>query len=368
MLDRVLPDFRTPFFVGGGRILKELFDHSNPRVGATSVQQKLGFGSLSLLLLMASGAPLFACSKADNAQGEWPDPSFSNAEESDAPGSSPSDATEPDQSDSTQPDPGSEGGEDDPDPETSSAGGSEPTQDDSGTVTSGASTTGEEGTDSSGTDGTTEDTSSSTGGSSPDQSADSTDTQSTSSTDDASTTSTDTSSENSSSSTQSSSEETTTEENTDPAACELELCVRINDTQEPGQGAWRVGMTMFSFPLPSNPRRVARIELYEGYLSGETKVALRLDAGTSSAGVVEKLQWPVNLPSSQEWLGANLSEPFSTQGFKKMWVVLDNNRLPGRASIAKTGGLVSIWHKASGSQSWSESAAPLMFRAYCCKE
>lgn len=125
---------------------------------------------------------------------------------------------------------------------------------------------------------------------------------------------------------------------------------------------------MFAFQVPRTHRRLARIELFEGYGQGTTRASIRLDAGTSSAAVVERLEWSVNLPDSQRWRGANLQNPFVMGGFEKLWVVLDQNLPSSRASIANTGSVHSIWHKEPSSQSWTESGVALMFKAYCCKE
>lgn len=326
---------------------------------------------LSLVLLLASGSSIAGCSKSDSAQGEWPDPSFSDAQES----------TAPDQTPSKDPSPGQDSAESNEDGEESNPSPSESSTPEPGEETqespesssdaedSSDSTTKDSGEDSSQDSGDDPDDSksSTTGETSSDSTSSKSDTSSSDQTESSSSSST-SSEETTSSSTQDTGEDTSTPDDGTPAACDMELCVRMNDTQPAASVPWRVGMNMFSFPVPKQYRRLARIELFEGYGTGQTRASVRLDAGTSSAAVVERLQWSVNLPSTQDWRGANLVKPYLIQGFEKLWVVLDANMPSGRASIASSGTVYSIWHKANGSQSWTESGVALKFRAYCCKE
>lgn len=142
----------------------------------------------------------------------------------------------------------------------------------------------------------------------------------------------------------------------------------MNANQAPGNHAWPKGMHMFSFQVPKSHRRLARIELYEGLGQGTTRASLRLDAGTSSGAVIARLAWSVDAGMPLSWRGANLPVPFSMGAFAKLWVVLDDNLPSGRASVANSGTIYSLWYKERGSQSWNESGVPLMFRAFCCKE
>lgn len=327
----------TVFSEKGDLIVHESFDDSKP-YGTCRMR------SLSLLVLIASGSHLVACSKGDSQQGQWPDPDFSQLDQSTEPGSG------SDESPETAP---SESGEQD---EPSSE--PEPDQDSQESSTS----KGEESEDSS--------SSSQEGESSKDQGSDSTSSQETSSSTQPEPTSSDATSSTADATTSTSSEETSSSDDasTEPAPCELELCVRMNDTQPAGSIPWVPGLNMFSFQLPRTHRRLARIELLEGYGRGQTRASIRMDAGTSSAAVIARLEWSVNLPSTQKWLGANLSKPYDMQGFDKFWVVLGENLPSGRASVANAGSVYSIWHKKPGASSWSESGVALMFRAYCCKE
>lgn len=365
VLGRAKQDFRPPFLMEGERKLQKLFDHFNPRMDRTRVETGGRLASLSLLCCMVGGASLFgACSKGDSAQGEWPDPSFVDPTQSEGPQGTPTGEPSPDKSDSTsEPDP-SDNGEPDSSNTEPGASSADPEQSTSGSSSTGP--TGETSTDK-GTQDSKSDDSTGELTSSPGQNTSSKESSSTSQETTSSSSTSSETQETESSSDQSSEGDTNTGDS-DPSACELELCVRMNDEETPNGSSWRVGMNMFSFKVPKTHRRLARIELNEGFISGKTLATLRRDAGTSSAGVIEKLEWLVNLPTSREWRGATLTEPVSIEGVGKLWVVLDNNRFPSRASIAITGDLHSIWHKASGSKSWTESGVPLMFRAYCCKE
>lgn len=347
--------FLDPRFFGEF-ILQASSDHSSSRVGSHRVQ------SLSLLLLFAGGAGLTGCSKADTSQGEWPDPGVTQPQESTEPEGLPSGEQGPDQDSGSEsePEPSGEDSKDkEPDATTP-----EPDEDSPESSTSG------DGSQDESKDSTTQDPS----GGDTDEPGDTTSTQTSSSstsTDETKSSSASSSEDSSSSSTQDTGQDTgqdSSDDGGEPEACEPELCVRMNDTQPSVNRPWRVGVNMFSFQVPKTHRRLARIELFEGFGTGQTRATLRLDAGTSSATVIGWLQWSVNLPSSQAWLGANLSEPFSMESHDKLWVVIGELPASRRASIASSGISYSIWHKASGSQSWTESSAPLMFRAYCCKE
>lgn len=124
---------------------------------------------------------------------------------------------------------------------------------------------------------------------------------------------------------------------------------------------------MFAFDTPPGNRRLARIELVEGFAQGTTKAEIRMDAGNSSANVLARLSWPVDLKTAQTWRGGDLETPLRMNSSSPLWVVITPIR-NSTASFSSDGKKRRIWHQAVGSESWREGSARLMFRAYCCKD
>lgn len=185
------------------------------------------------------------------------------------------------------------------------------------------------------------------------QSADASSSSSTSSSDLGTSTST------SSSSTESSSE-------SGEPVCEMELCAFLNHRMAPGNKRWRAARHRFSFVSPSPSRRLARIELMQGFGRGRTSVEVRLDDGDSSANLLTRLTWEFNLPTSKRWQGAKLERPEKMPAGRQIWMTVEPVAA-SLASIAAAGREIPLRYEQSP-QRWVEKRAPVMYRVFCCKE
>lgn len=166
----------------------------------------------------------------------------------------------------------------------------------------------------------------------------------------------------------SSTSSSSTESSSDSAepVCEMELCAFLNHRMAPGNKRWRAARHRFSFVAPSPSRRLARIELMQGFGRGRTRVEVRLDDGDSSANLLTRLTWEFNLPTSKQWQGAKLERPEKMPAGRQIWMTVEPVAA-SLASIAAAGREIPLWYEQSP-QRWVEKRAPVMYRVFCCKE
>lgn len=311
-----------------------------PRHVHASLPGERGLYLVTTLALAALCVGPSGCSKADSAQGAWPNPQLS-VEDTKASPSSPEDSEDSTGSEESSPSP-SPGSEAEDDPESGTSDSTESSEEEKEDVSSSDAT---EASDDSSTSQTTQEEDESTPSTSSEQDA----------------------SSSSSASTGETSSSTAEEDSGTAANCEQELCLSVNADRPMGSTQWSYGPNMFWVKPPAGNRRLARVEFVEGFASGTTRLTIRSDKGESSDGILRELSWSVDLPQKQAWAGADLEEPLRMYNAYKLWFVIEPI-INSRASFAASGNKITIWHRPIGSENWREAEAPLMFRAYCCKE
>lgn len=153
----------------------------------------------------------------------------------------------------------------------------------------------------------------------------------------------------------------------DPDACVQKVCAELNPQNQGTSDPSEVGQYIFYFETQDWARRLARVELVEGFVSGETSIVVKSDGGDKHGDVIAQLSWTKRPSDLLDWTGDNLPTPVNIEN--ETWLWLEVTPAQGVfSSLATTGESVPVWERNEPGRAWRKGSAPVMFRAYCCEE
>lgn len=165
----------------------------------------------------------------------------------------------------------------------------------------------------------------------------------------------------------SSSSESSDQGSSAPPKCVQTLCYETNTKGEPRGYATDHAQVIFRLRVGERIKRLARVELVEGFSEAVTTVSLRKNGQNKHGALLAKVTWSDRPRDSLGWAGTDFEEPLDIEGEQVIWVEVS----PAERefySIAEPGENFPMWHRSSPSASWVKGPAPVMFRAYCCEE
>lgn len=153
----------------------------------------------------------------------------------------------------------------------------------------------------------------------------------------------------------------------DPNACVQKICAELNPSGQSTSDPREVGQYIFYFDTEDWARRLARVEIMEGLVAGETSIVIMSDGGTKHGDVVAQLSWTKRPSNLIDWTGDNFPTPVDIERESWLWVEVTPAQGVFSSSASK-GESVPVWERNEPGTAWRKDSAPVMFRAYCCEE
>lgn len=153
----------------------------------------------------------------------------------------------------------------------------------------------------------------------------------------------------------------------DPDACVQKICAELNPLGQGISDPREVGQYIFYFKAEDWARRLARVEIMEGFVAGLTSIVVKSDGGDTHGDVIAELGWTKRSSDLLEWTGDDFPTPVNIEDESWLWVEVT----PAQgvfSSLASEGEEVPVWERNGPDRAWRKGSAPVMFRAYCCEE
>lgn len=153
----------------------------------------------------------------------------------------------------------------------------------------------------------------------------------------------------------------------DPDACVQKICAELNPFGQSSSDPSEVGQYIFYFDTEDWARRLARVEIMEGFVAGETSVVIMSDGGAKHGDVVAQLSWTKRPSNLVDWTGDDFPVPVNIE--RETWLWVEVTPAQGVfSSSASEGESVPVWERNEPGTAWRKGSAPVMFRAFCCEE
>lgn len=165
----------------------------------------------------------------------------------------------------------------------------------------------------------------------------------------------------------SSSDESSDQGSSDPLQCIQTLCFETNTSQKARGYPSDAGQVIFRLFVKEGMKRLARIELVEGFSQEPTTVVFKKNGENKHGDLLAEVSWSDRPSDHLDWVGADFDEPIDIEGERVIWVEV--SPADGEFfSLSDSGKRLPMWHRWFPASSWIREPAPVMFRAYCCEE